>query len=158
MAGRSSPRRTRQTGCPGGGESRRRDRSSPCQTSWRARWCRKSAQPSRTRNLRHEALSAGIADRGLDAAAVVLAGSRDAVAVRGLPRSFVALKASAQPTAIVASELAIQARVAHRNRGVPRSPREDKGAGDWWTLMDVFARRRTRGVAPKRTPQGRGLP
>ena len=66
--------------------------------SWRARGAVKSAYPYPTPNLRHEVLSGGLADRGLDAPAVALAGSLDAVAVSGLPHGFVALKAGAQPT------------------------------------------------------------
>src|SRR4051812_23627725 len=50
------------------------------------------------RNLRLEVLSVGLADRGLDAPAVALAGPLDAVAVSGFPHGFVALKAGAQPT------------------------------------------------------------
>src|SRR5690348_8250921 len=98
MVGRRIPRRTRRTGYSGGVESRRKGRSSPCQTSWHAFGAVNRPIRTLTRKLGPEVLSGGLANRGLDALAVALAGSLDAVAVSGLPHGFVALKASAQPT------------------------------------------------------------
>src|SRR5439155_14121325 len=37
----------------------------------------------------------------------------------------------------------------HRKLDVPRSPQEGKEAEGWWTPMDAFALRRTRGWSPK---------